>query len=137
MTIRNTRKIASTMSALALTAATLTGMAVSAPSASAASCYGGAKWYDLESTYTVPAGRGKYVTTSNCRDINIRPNATTYAKICFFAKADPDRLLYCQDGPYKTAVKHEWTVLASHVEDGQPFQVRFQFDADRSGFVAF
>jgi hypothetical protein len=130
------RKIASVASTLALTAATLTGMAVTAAPASAASCYGNSKWFNLESTWTAPGERGKYKTTVNCRDINIRPSATVYAKICFFAKSDPERLLYCQDGPYKTAKKGEWTVLAGHVEDGQPFQVRFSADADYAGFVA-
>jgi hypothetical protein len=121
------RRLTSAAAALAMTAATLVGLAATAPAASAANaCYDGKANYDVRG-YWMPEGRDWYGhTSSRCRDINIWPNNTTYAKICFYSRSNY-ALLYCQDGPAKKAEAGEWTVLASHVQDGQPFKIYFPY----------
>ncbi|TXL88059.1 hypothetical protein [Streptomyces sp. IB2014 016-6] len=98
-------------------------MAATAPAAGAAdACYDGKASYDVRG-FWMPEGRewfGK--TSSRCRDINIWPNATNYARICFY-RSDAS-LLYCQDGT-KKAEAGKWTVLAFNVQDSQLFKINF------------
>jgi hypothetical protein len=114
-----------------MTAATLVGLAAAAPAASAANaCYDGKANYDVRG-YWMPEGRDWFgKTSSRCRDINIWPNSTTNAKICFY-RSDGS-LLYCQDGPTKEAKAGEWTVLATNVQDGQLFKIHFPYSNSNS-----
>ncbi|MFC4468973.1 hypothetical protein ACFPH6_31385 [Streptomyces xiangluensis] len=62
------------------------------------------------------------MTTSNCRDIQIKPEFTVLVKVCFQSTG-------CQRANTFAALD-KWTVVATNVRDGVPF--RFQFDYSRS-----
>ncbi|MER6715513.1 MULTISPECIES: hypothetical protein [unclassified Streptomyces] len=114
-------------------------MTATASVASAAdACYDGKAKYDVRG-YWMPEGRNWYAhTSSRCRDINIWPNTTQYAQVCFYSRSDYSPL-YCQDGGAKKAEAGKWTVLASHVQDGQPFKIFFEYgdgDTRRTGVFA-
>ncbi|MEU4038451.1 hypothetical protein [Streptomyces collinus] len=99
----------------------------------ALSCYGSAK------SYSKPAGNrwypqgGPYLTaTTNCADINIKPNTTTSIAVCWLPSSGGS---YCQ-GSYKTAPAGQWTVVATDVKDGTHFYFDFGSTAANSGVWA-
>lgn len=115
-----------------MTAMAFFGASVSAPIAeagevngevgTAATCYGQKKKYNISIGVGVT---GLMRTTSHCDDINIQSiNRNALARGCFYRKADPQELLYC--GSLKTVQQNQWTVLATNVQDDQPFRVQFE-----------
>jgi hypothetical protein len=115
-----------------LTAAAVTGtmLAVAGPAsaataadapatAAAVTCFGGA------ASFTKPAGVAQapqgpgvfFRTSSRCRDINIRPNNGTSARVCFEATG-------CQLVRVP-APALQWTVIATNVRDGALFRIDF------------
>jgi hypothetical protein len=115
------KKIVSLAFATTLAGAGLIG---SASTAGAASCYGSAHSYNkpANSSFLPNIVYGHLKSTSNCADINIKPNAPRYVRVCF-VPSNGDT--YCQDG-YTLAPADEWTEIATDVEDGTKFAFHFQ-----------
>ena len=96
-----------------------------------ASCYGGAAAYTKTSgTFQVPRGAGSfYRTSTRCTDINIKPNQTVWARICFEATG-------CQSS-FKQVLRGQWGVIATNVRDNAPFRIDFtNLDAEFTGVYA-
>ncbi|MEU6633290.1 hypothetical protein ABZ905_34110 [Streptomyces parvus] len=98
----------------------------------AASCYGGAISYSKPSNqgllYEAP---GKwFVTSSNCNDINVKPNTNRYMKVCFGSLASD-----CQ-ASWTLAKAGQWNVIASDVLTGTRYFIWFRSNAASSGAVA-
>jgi hypothetical protein len=130
--------IRKTMTACLFSAVFVGGALAVAPAASAnesgaLSCYGSAR------SYSKPAGNrwypqgGPYLTaTSNCNDINIKPNATTSIAVCFLPSSGGTS---CQSS-FKTAPAGQWTVVATDVRDGTRFYFDFGSTTANSGVWA-
>ncbi|MFE5401122.1 hypothetical protein ACFQ9Z_06900 [Streptomyces sp. NPDC056580] len=133
--------IRKTVTASLFSAVLLGGALAAAPTAQAQtdggtgalSCYGSAK------SYSKPAGNrwypqgGPYLTaTTNCADINIKPNSTTSIAVCWLPSSGGS---YCQSG-FKTAPAGQWTVVATDVLAGTHFYFDFGSTAANSGVWA-
>lgn len=126
------------VAAVVLSAAFVGGTMAIAPSAQAdepnqgiaASCYGSAKSYskpDGEEYY--PAGSSYLTTTSNCADINIKPNTDRYVAVCFIPSSGSP---YCQSS-YTLATGGQWNVIATGVQTGTRFYFDFRSTALSNG----
>ncbi|WP_329374649.1 hypothetical protein [Streptomyces sp. NBC_01483] len=123
------------LAAAALVAGGLTavtsGSAAAAPSA-ALSCYGSAKSYTADSTYYEwPQGSELAVTTSNCVDINVKPNNSESVRTCFWP-SDADGW---QCNAYRSIAGGTWGLAATNVKNGTSFYVQFQ--STSSGLIAY
>jgi hypothetical protein len=97
------------------------------------SCYGSAKSYSKPSgEVDYPPGAGLLTSTSNCADINIKPNTTRSVRVCF---APSSGAWYCQPS-YRTATAGQWTVVATAVLDNTKFWFNFASTAASSGQYA-
>ncbi|MGW7542834.1 hypothetical protein ACWGKQ_17245 [Streptomyces sp. NPDC054770] len=121
---------------LAITALTAGGLtaagtatATAAPSA-AESCYGSAKSYTTSPSNWWPAGAAWAYTTSNCADINVKPNTDVNVKTCFDPTSGDS---YCNASRKISA--GTWGLAATNVSDGTKFFL--QFDRSSSGIVAY
>jgi hypothetical protein len=93
--------------------------------------------YDWAKKYSKPAGSQFYpgpadtflTATTFCRDIQIRPTAGRYVKVCFKPSVGAE---YCQVG-YKYAAANTWTVIATAVQDKTKFYFKFQSSAASIG----
>lgn len=111
----------------ALMAAPTATPAQAAPSAgdvSIMSCFGNARLFNKLTGFNQPNG-GYHQTTSNCSDINMRPNSTTRVRVCF------QRTQACNS--FKTAPAGQWTVIASNVVDNAGFYFNFASSGPISG----
>lgn len=115
-----------------LTAAT-TSTATAGP-LTAQSCYGSAKSYSKPSgdRWYPNNGSTTLTATSNCNDINIKPNTTTKVAVCFYQSSGSR---YCQSS-FKTAPAGQWTVVATDVLDGTRFIFDFGSTTANSGVWA-
>ncbi|GAB1339952.1 hypothetical protein ACE1SV_65420 [Streptomyces sp. E-15] len=96
----------------------------------ATSCYGSAHSYfkpDGDETY--PADSGLLTTTSNCSDINLKPNTDRYVAVCWDTGGP---VAPCQDH-YTLAYAGQWNVIATDVYDGTRFFFTFRSTAQSSG----
>lgn len=99
----------------------------------ALSCYGSAKSYSKPSgNRWYPQGGPYLTTTSNCNDINIKPNTTTSIAVCWLPSSGGS---YCQSS-FKTAPAGQWTVVATDVLAGTRFYFDFKSTAANSGVWA-
>ncbi|MBW8705483.1 hypothetical protein MBT84_38355 [Streptomyces sp. MBT84] len=115
---------AAALAAGGLTAAT--GTSANAAPAVAASCYGSAKSFSTASDNTWPAT--SYArTTSNCGDINVKPNAGMWVQTCFLTTGACNKATWITGGTWGTA--------ATNVLDGTYFYLHF--DRPTSGLVAY
>jgi hypothetical protein len=113
-----------------LSAAT-SGSATAATSA-ATSCYGSAKSYTADSTYYEwPQGAELAVTTSNCADINVKPNSSESVRTCFW----PSGAGGWQCNAYRSIAAGTWGLAATDVKNGTSFYV--QFKSASSGLIAY
>ncbi|MEU1597073.1 hypothetical protein ABZ468_30530 [Streptomyces sp. NPDC005708] len=123
-------------SAILLSAVALGGGVILAPNAQAAatSCYGSAKSYSKPAgdRWVPNNGQSRLTTTSNCNDINIKPNTTTSVAVCFYPSSGA---AYCQSA-FKTAPAGQWTVVATDVKDGTRFVFDFGNTTANSGVWA-
>ncbi len=129
-------KAVTRIAAGAFSIAAIGGSLMLAPTAQAAatSCYGSAKSYSKPAgDRWYPAnGTGRLTTTSNCADINIKPNQTTQIAVCFYPSSGGSQ---CQPS-FKTAPAGQWTVVATDVRDGTRFIFDFAGTAAKSGVWA-
>jgi hypothetical protein len=92
--------------------------------ASAAGCYDSAVSVTKKSTSLyAPADSSRFKTTSACKDINLKENASGvpdgfYVRVCFDNGG-------CQSSYKWVANNSDWRVIASDVKDGTTY--RFQF----------
>ncbi|MEV2211557.1 hypothetical protein AB0H86_08825 [Streptomyces sp. NPDC050997] len=120
---------AAALAAGALTAATATS-ATAAP-ATAQSCYGSAKSYTTDPTYDFwPQGSALATTTSNCGDINVKPNSDVKVHTCFRKSDGTDS---CNAD--RTIKGGTWGLAATAVLDGTKFWL--VFSGSSSGLVAY
>jgi hypothetical protein len=93
--------------------------------------------YDWAKSYSKPAGTQFHprpadthlTATTFCQDIQIRPTASRYVKVCFKPSTGAE---YCQVG-YKYAAANVWTVIATSVQDKTKFYFKFQSPAASNG----
>ncbi|MEV6168069.1 hypothetical protein AB0L99_07560 [Streptomyces sp. NPDC051954] len=111
-----------------LTAAT--AATASAAPAVAQSCYGSAKNYSTDSLLSWPAYPAWAYTTSNCADINVKPNSGTYVQTCFDPTSGAN---YCNAMRWIPA--GTWGLAATDVNNGTKFYL--QFDRANSGITAY
>ncbi|WP_438306648.1 hypothetical protein ACSHXN_44340 (plasmid) [Streptomyces sp. HUAS TT11] len=106
---------------------------VTVPSASAApatTCYGSAKSYASSGRDNLDwPGKGVATTTSNCADINVKPNQGTYVQTCFWTNNDWS----CNSLRWIAA--GTWGTAATDVLNGTGFFLHF--DRSSSGLVAY
>ncbi|MGW2177706.1 hypothetical protein ACWCXX_06320 [Streptomyces sp. NPDC001732] len=96
----------------------------------ATSCYGSAKSYSKpDGNRYYPAGSSSLTTTSNCSDINIKPNTNRYVAVCFVPSSGSP---YCQAN-YTLATGGQWNVLATNVATGTRFYFDFRSTALSNG----
>ncbi|GHB76340.1 hypothetical protein GCM10010377_78410 [Streptomyces viridiviolaceus] len=116
-----------------LSAAFIGSTLVVAPTTQAAvtSCYGSAKSYTKPADVRWYPSTGRLTTTSNCADINIKPNQSAYVEVCFYPTSGGST---CNS--YKYAPAGQWTVVATDVRDGTRFQFHFASGAYNSGIWA-
>jgi hypothetical protein len=99
----------------------------------ALSCYGSAKSFSKPSGNRWYPQGGSYLTaTSNCNDINIKPNTTTKIAVCWLPSSGGSS---CQSS-FKTAPAGQWTVVATNVLVGTHFYFDFGSTAANSGLWA-
>jgi hypothetical protein len=122
----------SIFAAATLAAAGLTAAASTSANAAATSCRGGAQGYSSDPTYNYwPQGTTSWaVTTSNCNDINVKPNNGVYVKTCFMPS---NGNYYCNSQRWIAA--GTWGLAATDVLDNTSFYL--QFDRASSGQVAY
>ncbi|WP_329385941.1 hypothetical protein [Streptomyces sp. NBC_01716] len=137
----NTTRLGAIAAGLTLAAAgTISGAttAAAAPQGenTVLACYDTAKSYSKSANYLYyPTGypTGTWLTTtSNCADINIRPNTNRYIKVCF----DPSSgAPYCQSA-HKYALSGQWNTIATNVANGTKFKFQFQTNGLATGVWA-
>ncbi|MBB1256650.1 hypothetical protein [Streptomyces alkaliterrae] len=136
---KRTTGVAAVVGGLVLAAGALSATSTAATAAESTdrigvqSCYGSAK------SYTKPAGQHYYpsgypggtwlTATTNCNDINIRPNSDRYVKVCFNPSSGSP---YCQSSN-TWAPSGKWTVVATNVRSGTKFKFRFWSDGRATG----
>lgn len=120
-------------SGLAVTASTVT-----ADSAQAATCYGGAEYfYKRSGVHSIPNGSGWWKTTSRCNDINLKPaswvSSGRNVKVCFNPSSGN---VYCQRQYTYVPAGSGWKVIASNVGDGTKYRFQFQTTGSWGGYRA-
>ncbi|MEE4597769.1 hypothetical protein V2J94_38880 [Streptomyces sp. DSM 41524] len=123
---------ATTAAAMALVAALATA-ASAAPTArsgtsSAATCFGSAHSYSKPDGYYAypPEGDTRILTTtSNCADINIKPNTNRYVMVCFVDTGCPSS--------YTLTTGGQWNTIETSVPDGTDFWFLFRSSATSNG----
>jgi len=68
-------------------------------------------------------------TTSNCRDINLKVDATREVRTCFKATGK------CND--WKWATAGQWMLAATDVLDNSGFYIQFKGTARSTGWIAY
>ena len=114
---------AAVLTASGLTAA-ITGTATAAP-ATTQSCYGSAKSFSTVNKVW-PAYPNWAYTTSNCADINVKPNATVSVQTCWKDHS-------CNSP--RTIRAGQWGLAATKVLDGSKFYLKFSGNV--SGQIAY
>jgi hypothetical protein len=109
---RSPAEAAATLAAKAKSAGTPTTAGVPQVTP-AVSCYGGA----VNVSWVEYAEFGEYITTSRCRDINMRTTNGKYAWACVVF------VRHTRDCNYATRVGPSWTTIATDVRDGTRFIV--------------
>ncbi|MFF3730205.1 hypothetical protein ACFYXM_07760 [Streptomyces sp. NPDC002476] len=131
-------RIRKRVAAVLLSAAFVGGTMAIAPTAqanepnqgAAASCYGSAKSYSKpDGSGYYPAGSATLTTTSNCSDINIKPNTNRYIAVCWVPSSGQ---VSCQ-AEYKLATGGQWNVIATNVQTGTRFYFVFRSTALSNG----
>ncbi|MGW3498334.1 hypothetical protein [Streptomyces sp. NPDC001020] len=127
------------VAAVLLSAAFASSAMVVAPAAQAnelnqgvvASCYGSTKSYSKpDSVGAYPWRIDDYLTTtSNCTDINIKPNTNRYISVCFVPSTGSP---YCQ-ADYTLATGGQWNTIATDVKTGVRFFFKFRSSAESNG----
>lgn len=97
----------------------------------ATSCLGTARSYStsyssITGYYDWPANDGLATTTSNCSDINVKPNATESVRTCFIGGG-------CNS--FRTISAGTWGLAATGVLDGTEFWLDFK--SGSTGSVAY
>ncbi|WP_046495801.1 hypothetical protein [Streptomyces odonnellii] len=123
--------------AAALAAGELSAASASTAAAgpqTAQSCYGSAKSYSKPAgdRWVPNNGSTSFLTTSNCNDINIKPNTTTTIAVCFLPSSGG---WSCQTS-FKTAPAGQWTVVATDVLDNTRFIFDFGHTSANTGVWA-
>jgi hypothetical protein len=100
--------------------------------AAATTCLGSAKSYStsyssITGFYDWPASDGLATATSNCSDINVKPNATESVRTCFVSTAT------CNS--FRTITGGTWGLAATAVLDGTQFWLDFK--SGSTGHVAY
>ncbi|MFJ1695672.1 hypothetical protein ACIOHC_11055 [Streptomyces sp. NPDC088252] len=94
------------------------------------SCYGSAKSYSKpDGIAYYPAGSATLTTTSNCSDINIKPNTNRYVAVCWVPSSGQ---VSCQ-AEYTLATGGQWNVIATNVQTGTRFYFTFRSTALSNG----
>jgi hypothetical protein len=122
------RTIATLAAAIALVSG---AMLAGAPTASAATCYEGERFF-ASSAGLYPSGSDRLTTTARCNDINVRfaNNILTPSRrvrVCFYPSSGGS---YCQAN-YTTISGSSWKVVATNVLDNTKFRLQFP---DSNGF---
>lgn len=118
------------LATVVLAAGGLTAATATTAGAAAQSCYGSAKSYTTDSVDSWPASPAWAYTTSNCADINVKPNNGTYVQTCF----DPTSgASYCNAKRWIAA--GTWGLAATDVNNGTKFFLLF--DRASSGITAY
>lgn len=106
----------------------LPSAAASAEGASSAGCYEGAVGYSKSDGNEYPQGIF-FTATGDCSDINIKPNAGVFVKVCFLGGP-------CQPS-FTVAPAGRWTAVATGVRSGANFVYQFSSTAPTDGAMAF
>ncbi len=121
-------RIIGSVAAVTLASGGLTAATVTTAGAVAQSCYGSAKSYNTNGSYLNQDWpvTGYATTTSNCSDINVKPNQTIQVMTCFYTTG-------CNK--YRTIQAGTWGVAATDVYNGSKFYLHFWTPS--SGQVAY
>ncbi|MFD4240093.1 hypothetical protein ACFWP3_00490 [Streptomyces sp. NPDC058525] len=123
------RKAAAALATLALTATGLFSVSTGTAQAAALACNDTARNYVTDEVNSWPHA-SVAVTTSNCYDINVRPNAGTKVRTCFFPSSAPS---YCNGWRWLNG--GVWGLAATDVKDGTKFYL--EFDRYSTGRVSY
>ncbi|MBB1256681.1 hypothetical protein [Streptomyces alkaliterrae] len=133
---RKSTRLAAAVGGLVLAAGALSAGTANAASATAGGGDVGAlACYDHSRAYTKPAGSASYpssgwlTTTTNCRDISIRPNESRYVRVCFNPSSRP---AYCQSS-FTYVRAGQWNIVATSVLNGTKFNFHFQYTTRSTG----
>jgi hypothetical protein len=119
---KHRRTIATLAAAIALVSG---AMLAGAPTASAATCYGGEEFF-VSNPGLYPSGSGRLTTSSRCNDINVRFTNNIFTpsrrvRVCFYPTSGGS---FCQSN-YTTISGSGWKVVATDVLDNTKFRLQF------------